>query len=133
MSCFSSVGRLSDVPHWPVLSVPRGYGCNICAGNATVTLNTFSIHPQIGSPTITNLSFSYTFGTVFNLNGSASAYSSALGDETATTNAHLKIDSIEVLDSNGALITNYAVTTGSGANYPFVTPEPGTFALGLVS
>ena len=24
MSCFSSVGRFSDVPHWPLLSVPRG-------------------------------------------------------------------------------------------------------------
>ena len=24
MSCFNSVGRFSAVPHWPVLSVPRG-------------------------------------------------------------------------------------------------------------
>jgi hypothetical protein len=45
------------------------------------------------------------------------------------TTADLKIDAIEVLDSNGALVTNYAVTTGSGANYAFVTPEPGTFAV----
>ena len=25
MSCFSLVGRFSAVPHWPVLSVPRGF------------------------------------------------------------------------------------------------------------
>ena len=109
------------------------YGCQICANNATATLNTFTVHPQIGSPTITNLSFSFTFDTLFNLNASASAYSSALGHESAMTNAHLKIDAIEVLDSNGALITSYAVTSGSGANYPFVTPEPGTFALGIAA
>jgi hypothetical protein len=52
-----------------------------------------------------------------------------LGDELATQTAHLKIDAVEVLNSDGALITNYAVTSGSGAAYPFVTPEPGTFAL----
>jgi hypothetical protein len=98
-----------------------------CLGNASVKLNTFSA-AALG-PSITNLSFSFTFGTLFNLNGSASAYSSALGDETATTTAQLQIDSIEVLDSSGALVTNYAVTTGSGASYPFVTPEPGNFAL----
>jgi hypothetical protein len=63
------------------------------------------------------------------LNGSASAYSSAVGDKFAMTTARLPIDSIEVLDSTGALITNYAVTTGSGASYPFATPEPGNFAL----
>ena len=45
------------------------------------------------------------------------------------TNAHLKIDAIRVLNSDGALITNYGVTTGSGATYAFVTPEPGTFAV----
>ena len=101
----------------------------LCVGDATVTLNTFMVHPVMGSPTVTNLSFSFTFGSVFNLNGSASAHSSALFDETAMTNAHLRIDAIEVLDSNGALITNYAVTTGSGANYAFVTPEPGTLTL----
>ncbi len=100
--------------------------CPPFCSNATVTLNTFTANP-IG-PTITNLSFSFTFGTLFNLNGSASAYSSALGAEEATTTAHLKIDSIQVLNSDGAPITNFAVTTGSGANYAFVVPEPGTFA-----
>lgn len=104
-------------------------GSSICLGNATVTLNTFTIHPNSGLPTIFDLPFSFTFGTLFDLNGSASAYSSALDDETAMTNAHLKIDSIEVFDSAGALITNYSVTTGSGANYAFVTPEPRPFVL----
>ena len=45
------------------------------------------------------------------------------------TTARLKIDAIEVHNSDGALITNYAVTTGSGAAYAFVAPEPGSFAL----
>ena len=111
-----------------------GYGvsesCAPCLGAATVTLNTFTAHPNLGiPPTIVDLPFSFSFGTLFNLNASASAFSSAEGDELAQTNAHLRIDAIEVLDSNGALITNYGVTSGSGAAYPFVTPEPGTFAL----
>jgi hypothetical protein len=101
----------------------------LCTGNATVTLNTFTAHPNSGGPTIVNLPFSFSFGTLFNLNASASAYSSAEGDELAQTNAHLKIDAIEVLNSDGALVTSYGVTSGSGAAYPFVTPEPGTFAL----
>ena len=104
----------------------ESFGCDL---NSTVTLNTFTAHPNIGMPTIADLSFSFSFGTLFNLNASASAFSSAEGDELAQTNAHLRIDAIEVLDSNGALITNYGVTSGSGADYPFVTPEPGTFAL----
>jgi hypothetical protein len=103
--------------------------CPPFCSNATVTLNTFTVNP-IGT-TISNLSFSFTFGSLFNLNGSVSAYSSALGHETAITDAHLKIDAIRVLNSDGALITNYAVTTGSGAAYAFVTPEPGSFALGM--
>ena len=110
-----------------------GYGvsesCAPCVGAATVTLNTFTGQPNQGVPIIVNLPFSFSFGTLFNLNASASAHSSALGHELAQTNAHLKIDAIEVFDSNGALITNYAVTSGSGAAYAFVTPEPGTFAL----
>jgi hypothetical protein len=97
--------------------------------NATVTLNTFTAHPNLGPPSIVNLPFSFSFGTLFNLNASASAQSDADGDELAQTNTHLRIDAIDVLDSNGALITNYGVTSGSGAAYPFVTPEPGTFAL----
>jgi hypothetical protein len=105
--------------------------CPPFCSNATVTLNTFTVKP-IG-PTVTNLSFSFTFGTVFNLNGSASAFSTALGAEEAMTTAHLKIDSIQVLNSDGAPITNFAVTTGSGANYAFVVPEPGTFALVIVA
>jgi hypothetical protein len=100
--------------------------CPPFCSNATVTLNTFTVKP-IG-PTITNLSFSFTFGALFNLNGSASAFSTAVGAEEAMTTAHLKIDSIQVLNSDGAPITNFAVTTGSGANYPFVVPEPGNFA-----
>jgi hypothetical protein len=75
------------------------------------------------------LSFSFSFGTLFNLNASAFVYSSALRNESGTQTAHLRIDAIEVLDSNGALITDYGVTSGSGAAYPFVTPEPGTSAL----
>ena len=110
-----------------------GYGvsesCAPCVGAATVTLNTFTGQPNQGVPIIVNLPFSFSFGTLFNLNASASAHSSALGHELAQTNAHLKIDAIEVLNSSGALITDYAVTTGSGATYQFVTPEPGTFAL----
>ena len=112
-----------------------GYGvsesCDYgCLGAATVTLNTFTAHPNLGiPPTIVNLPFSFSFGTLFNLNASASASSSAWSNELAQTNTHLRIDAIEVLDSNGALITDYAVTSGSGAAYPFVTPEPGTFAL----
>jgi hypothetical protein len=97
--------------------------------NATITLNTFTVQPPTGDPTITNLSFGFTFGTLFNLNASAFAYSSALGDELSQTNAHLRIDAIEVLNFDGALITDYGVTSGSGAAYPFVLPEPGTFAL----
>ena len=101
-----------------------------CFGAATVTLNTFTVHPDLGiPPTIVYLPFSFSFGTLFNLNASASAYSSAVGDELSRTYAHLRIDAIEVLDSNGVLITSYGVTSGSGAAYPFVTPEPGTFAL----
>lgn len=100
-----------------------------CLGAATVTLNTFTGQPNQGFPTIVNLPFSFSFGTLFSLSASASAHSSALGHELAQTNAHLKIDAIEVLNSDGALITNYAVTSGSGAAYAFVTPEPGTFAL----
>ena len=100
-----------------------------CVSNSTVTLNSFTGHPDWGLPVITNLPFTFSFGTLFNLNASVSAYSSALGDELATQTAHLKIDAIEVRDSNGALLTNYSVTTGSGASYPFVTPEAGTFAL----
>jgi hypothetical protein len=114
------------------------YGCNVCQDNSTVTLNTFTIHrfdpfsPFAGA-SIANLPFSFTFGTAFSLNGSASAYSSALGSEFAMYTADLQIDSIKVLDSNGVLVTNYAVTTASGASYPFVTPEPGTFALVTVT
>ena len=109
----------------------QGESCDTgaCQFNSTVALNTFSFHPNGNFYLPINLSFSFTFGTPFNLSASASAYSSAEGDELATQTAHLKIDSIEVLDSNGALITDYAVTSGSGAAYPFVTPEPGTFAL----
>ena len=101
-----------------------------CLGAATVTLNTFTADSNLGiPPTIVNLPFSFSFGTPFNLSASASAFSDPEGDGLAESNAHLRIDAIEVLDSNGALITNYGVTTGSGADYPFVTPEPGTFAL----
>jgi hypothetical protein len=101
-----------------------------CLGAATVTLNTFTADSNLGiPPTIVNLPFSFSFGTPFNLSASASAFSDPEGDGLAETNAHLRIDAIEVLDSNGALITNYGVTSGSGADYPFVTPEPGTFAL----
>src|ERR1035438_6844923 len=103
-----------------------GYGvsesCAPCVGAATVTLNTFTGQPNQGVPIIVNLPFSFSFGTLFNLNASASAHSSALGHELAQTNAHLKIDAIEVFDSNGALTDNYSVTSGSGADYPFVTP-----------
>jgi hypothetical protein len=110
-----------------------GYGvsesCAPCVGAATVTLNTFTGQPNQGVPIVVNLPFSFSFGTLFNLNASASAHSSALGHELAQTNAHLKIDAIEVLDSNGVLTGNYSVTSGSGADYPFVTPEPGTLAL----
>ena len=114
--------------YWGVF---QGDSCGLpCAENSTVTLNSFSVHPIFGNtPIITNLSFSFSFGTLFNLNASAFAYSSALGDESGTQTAHLRIDAIKVLDSDGALITNYGVTSGSGAFYPFVTPEPGTFAL----
>ena len=114
--------------YWGVF---QGDSCGLpCAENSTVTLNSFSVHPIFGNtPIITNLSFSFSFGTLFNLNASAFAYSSALGDESGTQTAHLRIDAIKVLDSDGALITNYGVTSGSGAAYPFVTPEPGTFAL----
>jgi hypothetical protein len=109
----------------------QGESCDAgdCDLNSTVTLNTFTVHPVLGLPTIVNLPFSFSFGTLFNLNASASTKTSAEGHELVTRDAHLKIDSIEVLDSNGALITDYAVTSGSGAAYPFVTPEPGTFAL----
>jgi hypothetical protein len=101
-----------------------------CDGAATVTLNTFTAHPDLGiPPTIINLPFSFSFGTVFNLSASASAYSTAYSNELSQTNTHLRIDAIEVLNSDGVLITDYAVTSGSGADYPFVTPEPGTFAL----
>ena len=93
-----------------------------CLGAATVTLNTFTAQPNLGIPTTVNLPFSFSFGTLFNLSASASAHSSALGHELAQTNAHLRIDAIEVLDSNGALITDYGVISGSGADYPFVTP-----------
>ena len=109
-----------------------GYGqCDPgeCELNSTVALNTFSFHPNGNFYLPINLSFSFTFGTLFNLSASATAYSSALRDESPTQTAHLKIDAIEVLDSNGALITDYGVTSGSSAAYPFVTPEPGTFAL----
>jgi hypothetical protein len=112
-----------------------GYGvsesCDYgCLGAATVTFNTFTAHPNLGiPPTIVNLPFSFTYGTLFNLSASASAYTSAGGGDLAQTNTHLRIDAIEVFDSNGVLITNYGVTSGSGAAYPFVTPEPGTFAL----
>jgi hypothetical protein len=99
-----------------------------CLLNSTVALNTFTVHPSSG-PVIANLSFSFSFGTLFNLNASVSAYSSALGNETVTQTAHLKINSIRVLDSTGALITDYALTAGSGAAYVFATPEPGSFAL----
>ena len=109
----------------------QSQSCPPFCSNATVTLNTFTVNP-IG-PTITNLSFSFTFGTVFNLNGSASAFSTALGAEETMTTAHLKIDSIQVLNSAGAPITNFAVSTGSGAAYPFATPEPGTLALVIVA
>ena len=109
----------------------RGESCDTgaCQFNSTVALNTFSFHPNGNFYLPINLSFSFSFGTPFNLNGSVSAYSSAEGYELATQTAHLKIDAVEVLNSDGALITNYAVTSGSGAAYPFVTPEPGTFAL----
>src|ERR1019366_6920054 len=109
----------------------QGESCDTgaCQFNSTVALNTFSFHPNGNFYLPINLSFSFTFGTLFNLSASASAYSSALRDELATQTAHLKIDAIEVLDSNGALTTDYAVTSGSGAAYAFVTPEPGTFAL----
>ena len=109
-----------------------GYGqCDPgeCELNSTVALNTFSFHPNGNFYLPINLSFSFTFGTLFNLSASATAYSSALRDESPTQTAHLKIDAIEVLDSNGVLITDYGVTSGSSAAYPFVTPEPGTFAL----
>ena len=109
-----------------------GYGsCEsfICDDNSTVTLNTFTAHPVLGMPTIVYLPFSFSFDTLFNLNASASTYTSALGNDLVTRNAHLRIDAIEVLNSDGALITSYGVTSGSGAAYPFVTPEPGTFAL----
>ena len=109
-----------------------GYGqCDPgeCELNSTVALNTFSFHPNGNFYLPINLSFSFTFGTLFNLSASATAYSSALRDESPTQTAHLKIDAIEVLNSNGALITDYAVTSGSGAAYLFVTPEPGTSAL----
>ena len=103
-----------------------GGGCT----NATVTLNTFTAHPiSDGVPIIVNLPFSFSFGTLFNLNASASTYTSALGDDIVTREAHLRIGAIEVLDSNGKLITNYGVISGSGAAYPFETPEPGSFAL----
>jgi hypothetical protein len=109
----------------------QGESCDTgaCLLNSTVALNTFSFHPNGNFYLPINLSFSFSFGTPFNLNGSVSAHSSAEGDETATQTAHLKIDAIEVLDSNGALTGNYSVTSGSGADYPFVTPEPGTLAL----
>ena len=109
----------------------QGESCDTgaCQFNSTVALNTFSFHPNGNFYLPINLSFSFSFGTPFNLNGSVSAHSSAEGDETATQTAHLKIDAIEVLDSNGALTGNYSVTSGSGADYPFVTPEPGTLAL----
>jgi hypothetical protein len=94
-----------------------------------VTLNTFTLHPDRGGPIIRHLPFGFSFGTLFDLNGSASAYASASGHEFATTNVNLKIDAIEVLDSNGARLTDYAVATGSGAGYAFVTPEPGASAL----
>src|ERR1019366_6541976 len=109
-----------------------GYGScesSSCDLNSTVTLNTFTAHPNGGGPTIVYLPFSFSFDTLFNLNASASTYTSALGHDLVTRDAHLRIGAIEVLDSNGALITNYGVTSGSGADYPFATPEPGTSAL----
>jgi hypothetical protein len=65
--------------YWGVF---QGDSCGLpCAENSTVTLNSFSVHPIFGNtPIITNLSFSFSFGTLFNLNASAFAYSSALGD-----------------------------------------------------
>jgi hypothetical protein len=33
MSCFSSVGRFSHVPHWPVLRVPRGWNRTDCCAD----------------------------------------------------------------------------------------------------
>ena len=98
-----------------------------CRGNAQVTLNTFTFYPPPGD--VVNLPFSFSFGTPFNLSGSVFAYASAEGHELAQTGAHLKIDAIEVFDSNGALTSNYSVASGSGATYAFVTPEPGTLAL----
>jgi hypothetical protein len=109
----------------------QGEACDLgaCDLNSTVTLNTFTAHPNGGGPTIVYLPFSFSFDTLFNLNASASTYTSALGHDLVTRDAHLRIGAIEVLDSNGALITNYGVTSGSGADYPFATPEPGTSAL----
>ncbi|MEO8595999.1 MAG: hypothetical protein ABI759_21945 [Candidatus Solibacter sp.] len=36
---------------------------------------------------------------------------------------------MKVLDSNGMLLSDFAVSTGSGANYAFVMPEPGSLVL----
>lgn len=109
----------------------KGESCDrgSCRDNSAVSLNAFTAHPNSMVPVITNVSFSFFFGTPFNLSASASASSSALGSETATQTAHLQIDAIKVLDSNGALITNYALTSDSGDSSPVVTPEPGTFTL----
>jgi hypothetical protein len=116
-----------------------GFGqSEACAGNcwgSYVTFNDFLVHPSLGfgGYPAQQLSYGFTFGTPFTFTASAVGNSSASFDELASQNMRIELDSIEVFDSSGALTTDFQVTSGSGTVYPFVTPEPGTCELILVS
>jgi hypothetical protein len=112
-----------------------GEGCatGSCLENSTIALNTFTTHPYSSTPTLVNLSFSFTFGSPFGLNAMASAYTSVSVAESAMQTSHLKVDAIEVHDATGALTTDYTVTSASGAVLPFVTPEPATLSFVIVA
>jgi hypothetical protein len=90
---------------------------------------------HVGVPETHVLSFDFVFGTPFALTGSAQARSSAMTHETAMTDAHFLIDSIQVQDASGTHITDYTVSSAAGASYPFdaLLPEPGSIELMTLS
>jgi hypothetical protein len=121
------------VTYWGYGSSDAGDGSNY--RNSHVTFNDFSAYPNhaLGAGYTTQLEYGFTFGTPFAFTASASAYSSALGNETASQNAHLRIDSIEILGSSGAATTDRLIQSGLGAVSLSTAPEPRTWGMFVVA
>jgi hypothetical protein len=121
------------VTYWGYGSSDAGDAGNYM--NSHVTFNDFSAYPThaLDASYTTQLEYGFTFGTPFAFTAYASAYSSALGNEMASQNAHLRIDSIGVLDSSGSAISDNQIQFGSEQAYLSTAPEPRTCGLFVVS